>query len=160
MADNATVRSSAEFLADPARFFEEVVREHRILNFSDVPYSLVPTGAVTQAYSDDAEDFDMVALRTKFTGVDNTIFVSPKGHARHAARIKIAIDPPQKLSASGATAIMAIHDCGIVSPTASVPPLIVRQAAQFIERNRDVLMDFWSENIAVEELLARLKPAQ
>lgn len=158
MADSATVRSP-EFLADATRVFEEVVREHRILNFSDVGYSLAPTGAVIRDYGDDAGDFDVVALRTKLTGVDNTIYVSPKGHARHAAGIKIAIDPPQKLSASGVTAVMIIHDCSIVS-AAPVPAQIVRQAAEFIERNRGVLADFWNEQIDVEELLARLNPAK
>jgi hypothetical protein len=156
MADIATVRSP-DFLADAARVFEEVVREHRILNFSDVGYSLAPTGAVIRDYSDDAEEFDRVALRTRLTGVDHTIFVSPKGHARPAAQIKIAIDPPQKLSASGVTAVMVIHDCSIVSAV-PVPAQVVRQAAEFIERTRDVLSDFWNEQIDVEELLARLNP--
>jgi hypothetical protein len=78
MADAATVRSSAEFLADPARLFEEIVREGRILNFSDVGYSLAPTPAVMPAYGDDTQEFDMVALRSKLTGLDNTIFVSPR----------------------------------------------------------------------------------
>ena len=32
----------------------------------------------------------MVSLRTERTGVDNTIFVSTKGYAQHAPRIKIA----------------------------------------------------------------------
>jgi hypothetical protein len=158
MADAATVRSSAEFLADPARLFEEIVREGRILNFSDVGYSLAPTPAVISACGDDTEDFETVALRPKRTGVDNKIFVSPKGRAQHAARIEIAIDPPQKLSASGAT-VMTIHDCSVIS-TAPVPAHIVGEAAQFVERNRDALMDFWNEQIDVEELLARLKPAE
>jgi hypothetical protein len=54
---------------------------------------------------------------------------------------------------------MIIHDCSVIS-TVPVPAHVVRQAAQFIERNRDVLMDFWNEQIDVEELLARLKPAE
>ena len=35
----------------------------------------------------------MASFRHQRTGIDNTIFLSPKGHARQAARIKVAIDP-------------------------------------------------------------------
>jgi hypothetical protein len=41
------------------------------------------------------------------TGVDNTIFLSPKGYARHAARIKVAIDPPETLDVTAVTASVA-----------------------------------------------------
>ncbi len=40
----------------------------------------------------------MLAYRKNVTGVDNTLFISPKVHARHAARIKVAIDPPHTVN--------------------------------------------------------------
>jgi hypothetical protein len=42
----------------------------------------------------DEEAADMVSLRAERTGVANTIFVSTKGYAQPAPRIKIAVDPP------------------------------------------------------------------
>src|SRR5258708_5488917 len=83
---------------------------------------------------------DMVSLTNDrdHTGVDNTVFVSTKGGARHAARIKIAIDPPDSLNAAGEKASMAIHDYSMTG--AYMPPHLVEQAKQFIERNRDALL--------------------
>ena len=99
---------------------------------------------------------DMTSLRKKRTGVDNTIFVSTKGPARHGARIKIAIDPPDSFNAACKTASMAIHDFSVTG--AYVPPRIVEQAKQFIERNRDVLLDYWEAKFDTEEMLERLRP--
>jgi hypothetical protein len=42
---------------------------------------------------------EMVPYGKNITGIDNTIFISPKGNARHGPRIKIAIDPFQTVSA-------------------------------------------------------------
>jgi hypothetical protein len=61
-------------------FFDAMAKGH-IIELSDVGYTIIPTPAV-----DEAED--TVSLSKDVTGVSNTIFVSTKGYARHAARIK------------------------------------------------------------------------
>ncbi len=43
------------------------------------------------------ELLNMASFGKVKTGVDNTIWVSFKGRHRHAARIKVAIDPPDSL---------------------------------------------------------------
>jgi hypothetical protein len=45
----------------------------------------------------------MASFIWESTGVDNTIFLSPKGYVRHAARIKVAIDPPDTLDVTAST---------------------------------------------------------
>jgi hypothetical protein len=72
----------------------------------------------------------MSSLRRDETGVDNTIFVSTKGRARHAPRIKIAIDPPDSFNATSKTASMAFHDYSVTG--AYVPPRLVEQATRFM----------------------------
>jgi len=102
---------------------------------------------------------DMVSLTNdrNHTGVDNTVFVSTKGPGRHAARIKIAIDPPDSLNASSETASMAIHDYSVRG--AYMAPHLVEQAKQFIERNRDVLLGYWNCEFETSVLLQKLRAA-
>ena len=40
---------------------------------------------------------EAASFRKAVTGVDNTVFILPKGNTRHAPRIKVAIDPPDSL---------------------------------------------------------------
>jgi hypothetical protein len=59
------------------------------------------------------EDMDTVSLGPHQTGVDDTVFVSTKGYARHASRIKIAFDPPNSPIASGTKVSRVIRDYGV-----------------------------------------------
>jgi hypothetical protein len=105
-------------------------------------------------HSDD-EDQDASSLRGDDTGVDNTVFVSTEGRARHAPRIKIAIDPPDSFNATSKTASMAFHDYSVTG--AYVPPRLVEQATRFIERNRDVLLRYWDAKISTREMLDQIR---
>lgn len=111
---------------------------------------------------EEAEAEEMVSIRDKNkTGVDNTVWVSPRGFARHAARIKIAVDPAHTIDPTtpGAKiASMALHDYSTVG--ADLPAKIKSQAKKFIERNRKTIQDHWDYKIDGNELLARLKPPE
>jgi hypothetical protein len=78
--------------------------------------------------------------------------VSPKGHARHGPRIKIAVDPPTSFDPTAKTASMAIHDGSVEGELASN---IAKQAKQFIDLNRDALLLYWHSEIDTDELLDR-----
>lgn len=98
----------------------------------------------------------MVSLRSEKTGVENTVFVSTKGYAEHAPRIKIAVGPPHTFNATSKSASMAIHDYSIRGEF--VAPHIVEQAKRFIDLNREVLPDYWDFKIDTAQLIERLKP--
>jgi hypothetical protein len=140
--------SLAEIEAHPARFFDALRAGHTV-HVSDL-------GGTVAIVETDEEVEDMASLRSKTTGVENTIFVSTKAFGRHAARIKIAVDPPHTFNATSKSASMAIHDYGITGEY--LAPRIVEQAKQFIELNRDALLDFWECKISTEDLIERLKP--
>ena len=146
--------TSAEIAADPQRLID-AMRERRIISLDDVDYTIAPTSAVVLADREIDEAEDMVSLRKDRTGVDNTVFVSTKGYARHAPRIKIAIDPPDSLNPAAKTASMTIHDYSIAG--AHIPPHLVEQAKRFIERNRTALLDYWDNKIDTPELIERLR---
>ncbi|HEY1363656.1 MAG TPA: DUF4160 domain-containing protein [Xanthobacteraceae bacterium] len=97
----------------------------------------------------------MVSYRRDVTGVDHTIFISPKGNTRHAPRIKLAIDPPDSLDPRGKTASVAIGDGAVVA--GEVPARLLEEVRRFIDANREVLVDYWEYRIDTEALRRRLK---
>jgi hypothetical protein len=98
---------------------------------------------------------EMVSFRKRVTGVDNTIFISPKGFTRHAPRIKLAIDPPDSIDPRGATASVAIDSGEVVD--GDVPAELLKQVREFIELNHNVLLDYWNYRADAEELREQLK---
>ncbi len=99
---------------------------------------------------------EMVSYRKNVTGLDHTVFISPRGHVQHAARIKLAIDPPDTVDPRGRTASIAIHD-GAVMAGDSVPPDLLRRVQQFIKLNHAALLEYWEYSIDTEQLRQRLK---
>ena len=97
----------------------------------------------------------MGTQRKNVTGVQNTVFISPRGNTRHAARINVAIDPPNSVDPRGATASIAIADGAVMA--GDVPGGLLDQARQFIELNRGVLLDYWDYRIDTDELRQRLR---
>jgi hypothetical protein len=96
----------------------------------------------------------MVSYRKDVTGVDVTIFISPKGNTRHPARINLAIDPPHTVDPRGKTAVVAIADGKV---TGDVPTRLLEQARRFIDANREALLDCWEYRIDTETLRQRLQ---
>jgi hypothetical protein len=156
-----TIQSSwHEILADPDRFQKEL-SAGKVIELIDIGVTLARTEdlpAIADELAEEGELLgDMASLLKESTGVDNTIFVSTKGSARHAARIKIAIDPPDSFNAATKTASMAIHDFSISG--AFVPTHIAEQAKKFIDLNREVLLLYWEAKIGTKEMISRLKIA-
>jgi hypothetical protein len=83
--------------------------------------------------------------------------LSPKGHARHAARIKVAIDPPNTLDVTAITARVAVHDGALVA--GQMLPALLQQVQRFIDLNRGLILRYWSQEIDTAVLVRRLKAA-
>jgi hypothetical protein len=150
--------SSAEIMADPQRLLDEM-RAGRIINLTDLGYVIAPTADILGLADELAEEQlleEMVSYRRDVTGVENTIFISPKGNTRHAARIKVAIDPPQTVDPRGRTAAVAITDGTLVA--GDIPPRLLEQVRRFVDANREVLLDYWEYRIDTETLRRQLKP--
>jgi hypothetical protein len=97
---------------------------------------------------------EMVSYRKNVTGVDHTVFISPRGNARHGPRIKVAIDPPDSLDPHSETATIDLD--GNVA-AGRIDPALLRQAREFLQLNRDVLVDYWNYQIDTDELRHRLR---
>jgi len=99
---------------------------------------------------------EMASFRKKATGIDNTIFLSPKGGAKHAARIKVAIDPPDSISPSSGCISIDVSDF-LVRGTLKVPADLYTKLKKFIDINRSVIIDYWNYKISTDELSDKLK---
>jgi hypothetical protein len=148
--------SSADIVADPAQLLNDM-GAGRIINLTDLGYTIAPTAEIVGLADALAEEElleEMVSYRKDVTGVDNTIFISPKGNTRHLARINLAIDPPHTVDPRGKTAVVAIADGKV---TGDVPSLLLGQARRFIDANCEALLDYWEYRIDTETLRQRLK---
>jgi hypothetical protein len=139
--------SSAEIIANPRRFLDEI-RAGNSVYLSDM-------GRMVALAEADDEAADLVFLCSERTGIDGTIFISTKGYAQHAPRIKIAVDPPDTFNAASKSASMAIHEYSMSG--AYLAPQIVEQAKHFIDLNREALLDYWDCKIDTAQLIERLK---
>src|SRR5262245_56787259 len=107
---------------------------------------------VTEAEEELLEE--VLTYRKNVTGVDNTVFISPKGNSRHAPRIKVAVDRPDSVDPRSETASIAIADGAVA--VGEIPRPLLDQARRFITLNRDVLLDYWDYKIDTDELRQRL----
>jgi hypothetical protein len=97
----------------------------------------------------------MASFRKDATGVENTIWLSPKGRTRHAARVKVAIDPPHTLDATSETASVAVHDGSLVEGNMSSG--LLEQVRRFIALNREAIIDYWENRIDTCQLVQSLR---
>ena len=96
----------------------------------------------------------MANLYPATTGLPMTVWVSPRGHARHDARVKVNRTPGPRMGLDNA-AVMAVRP---------VPRLIegnlsaTDQAAvaAWITANADALIDFWNGMIDTAGFITRL----
>jgi hypothetical protein len=149
--------SSREIIDDPQRLLDEM-RQGRVINLTDLGYVIAPAAEIVSLADELAEEQlleEMVSYRKAVTGVDNTIFISPKGNTRHAPRIKLAIEPPDSIDPRSKTASVAIGDATVVA--GDVPPRLLEQVRQFLDVNREALLEYWEYRIDTEELRRRLK---
>jgi hypothetical protein len=99
---------------------------------------------------------EMISYRKSVTGLDHTIFISPRGMARHAPRIKVAIDPPDSLDPRGHVAVVTISTQTLVE--GQLPAKLGKPLRAFLKLNQAVLLDYWDYRIDTDQLRQRLRP--
>lgn len=132
------------------------MREAGVVLTLDSAHGSGPVVSISDELAERGQLEEMVSYRKDVTGVDNTVFISPKGLTQHAPRIKVAIDPPDSINPNSKTASVAIDRGDVVAGEVSSD--ILEQVRQFIELNRDVLLDYWNYRADTEQLRKRLKP--
>ncbi len=99
--------------------------------------------------------FEMANLRPERTGLPFVVFISQKGGARHDVRVKIARGA--KVRASEMITVAVRPNVRVMR--GALDPDDLARLAEWIELNRDVLVDYWNGIIEyTEDAIGALKP--
>jgi hypothetical protein len=101
------------------------------------------------------ELFSMVNLSPRLTGLPMTVWVSPRGQARHDVRIKVNLTHGRR---------MTIHDAAVVTVrpcpqdlSGNLSPADLQAVSAWIRLNEAVLVENWEFRVDTDELLQRLQ---
>ena len=106
--------------------------------------------------TDDAEDiFFMTNLSPRMTGLPMSIWVSPRGNARHDIRIKVAMTHGSRMNFDD-TAVVAVRPAPrIVAGRLSTEDR--RAVADWIRLNYEALLAYWDDQLDTGQFIERLK---
>lgn len=95
-----------------------------------------------ERFEPEADDlFEMANLYPRDTGLPMTVWVSPKGRARHDVRVKVCLTPGDRMDADN-TAVAAVRpEARLVH--GDLPPAQMQAVARWIEINQAALIDYW-----------------
>lgn len=99
--------------------------------------------------------YEMANLFPEDTGLPVTVWVSPRGRARHAARIKVCRGPGNRMVPSN-TAVVAIEpEPRLVE--GRLQAAYLRPVMQWTILNREALLAYWNGEIGTGALIHRLQ---
>jgi hypothetical protein len=100
--------------------------------------------------------FEMANLFPRTTGLPMTVWVSPRGNARHDLRIKVNMTRGNQMNAAN-TAVVGVRP----SPhmiTGQLSPADTQAVFQWVRLNVDALIAYWDGQIDTIQLGQMLKP--
>jgi hypothetical protein len=112
--------------------------------------------AVQQATDNDADElFEMANLFPRTTGLPMTVWVSPRGNARHDARVKVNTTHGDQMNIAN-TAVVGVRPTPHVI-TGHLSPDDQRVVFEWISLNRAAIVEYWDGRIDTIELGQQLK---
>lgn len=105
--------------------------------------------------TEEDELFQRANLHPSETGLPMTVFVSPRGDARHDVRVKVSAVSGGKVILRDASVVGVRPEPQLLHGDLSGPDL--QSVSTWITLNRDVLIDYWEERALTSELMARLR---
>jgi len=101
--------------------------------------------------------FEMVNLRGRSTGLNNNIWIGPRGGARHAARIKVQRDHREKFD-RGDLAVVTVEDDPPQLVEGELSAEDLELVRRYIVLNRGAILNHWREETDGAELTRALRP--
>ena len=99
--------------------------------------------------------FEMANLYPRTTGLPVTVWVSPRGQARHGARVKLSTRPGDRMDLEN-TAVVAIRP-GARLIEGDLATDHLRAVGRWIDLNQSCLLQYWDGEIDTAELMGRLR---
>jgi len=113
--------------------------------------------ALPAASSDQNEDLhEMANLSPDSTGLPMTVWVSPRGNARHDVRIKVNMTHGDRMDISN-TAVVAVRPAPRVLAR-QLSPTDAQAVFAWISLNAEALIAYWDGQIDTARLIYRLRP--
>lgn len=105
----------------------------------------------------DAEDlFEMANLYPDTTGLPMTVWVSPRGNARHDIRIKVNMTHGEQMNIAN-TAIVGVRPAPRVI-AGQLSPVDTLAVFQWVALNTEALVAYWDGRIDTARMIHALKP--
>jgi hypothetical protein len=99
--------------------------------------------------------FEMANLYPDTTGLPMTIWVSPRGNARHDVRVKVNMTHGEQMNIAN-TAIVGVRPTPRVI-TGQLSPADAQAVVQWIELNTEALVAYWDGRIDTARMIHQLK---
>ena len=99
--------------------------------------------------------YEMANLYPDTTGLPMTVWVSPRGNARHDARVKVNMAHGDQMNISN-TAVVAVCPSPRVL-TGRLPRADTQAVFQWVSLNADALVEYWDGRIDTARLIHRLQ---
>ena len=116
---------------------------------------MAPDGTSIEPTIDEAGDlFDMANLYPRTTGLPVTVWVSPRGGARHDVRVKVAQGPGDRIELSDVATVAVRPQPRVIHGQLSSE--IERAVLAWTTANTDALVAYWDGRLDTIELGARL----
>ena len=109
------------------------------------------------ATDEEEEDFfDMANLPPEATGLPMVVWVSQRGRAQHAARVKVSLIHGRRMSSRQMTSVSVRPTVEVVAgaPLSSEDLSAVRK---WVAANEQAILDYWEERLFTTELIERLR---
>lgn len=99
--------------------------------------------------------FEMANLYPRDTGLPMTVWISPKGRARHDVRVKVCRTPGDRMNADD-TAVVAVRPKPrLLHGDLSASDLDA--VARWVEVNREALVAYWDGRMSTVEFALQLR---
>ena len=107
-------------------------------------------------FDDDRDLFEMANLYPDTTGLPMTVWVSPRGNARHDVRVNVNMTHGNQMNIAD-TAVVGVRPTPRVI-AGELSPADTQAVLQWVALNRDVLVDYWGGEIDTARMIHALKP--
>lgn len=100
--------------------------------------------------------FEMANLYPDTTGLPMTVWVSPRGNARHDVRVKVNMTHGNQMNIAN-TAVVGVRPTPRVI-TGQLSPADAQAVYQWVSLNADTLVEYWEGRIDTARMIHALKP--
>jgi hypothetical protein len=104
---------------------------------------------------DDEGLFEIANLYPRTTGLPMTVWVSPRGNARHDARVKVSRQGGDRMVLEDATVVGVRPLPAVIEGDLGAAEFAA--VVRWTELNREVLLDYWEGTADTAELIGRLR---